>query len=89
MQGKIRKMTPTAASGSYVAPRVAQVQQSLAVDIFFIKELAFLIRKLSPLGLGLVLYLKDRTTDSVSKGIRSFLNTAMSRSFECKEIRTD
>ena len=38
-------------------------------DIFFIKELAILIGKLSPLGIGLVLYLKDRTTDSVDKGI--------------------
>ncbi len=74
---------------SYVAPRVTQVQQSLAVDICFIKGLAFLIGKLSPLELGLVLYLKDRTTACVSKGIRSFLSTATSRSFECKEIRTD
>ena len=35
------------------------------------------------------MYLKDRTTACVSKGIRSFLSTAASRSFECKEIRTD
>jgi hypothetical protein len=59
-----------------------------------------LIGKLSPLEIGLVLDLKDRTTDSVDKGIRSFtekklvrlgLKTAtdLSRSFECKEIRTD
>jgi hypothetical protein len=89
LRGKTRKMTSTAASGSYVAPRVTQVQQSLAVDICYIKGLAFLIGKLSPLGLGLALYLKDRTTDSVGKGIRSFLSTAASRSFECKEIRTD
>ena len=89
IRGKTRKMTSTAASGSYVAPRVTQVQQSLAVDICYIKGLAFLIGKLSPLGLGLALYLKDRTTDSVGKGIRSFLSTATSRSFECKEIRTD
>ena len=89
VRGKTRKMTPPASSVSYVAPRVTQVQQSLAVDICFIKGLAFLIGKLSPLGLGLVLYLKDRTTACVSKGIRSFLSTAASRSFECKEIRTD
>lgn len=82
-------MTPTAASGSYVAPRITQVQQSLAVDIFFIKGLAFPIGKLSPLGLGLVLYLKDRTTDSVGEGTRSFLSTATSRSLECKEVGTD
>ena len=60
VRGKTRKMT---ASSSYVAPRVTQVQQSLAVDICFIKRLAYLIKKISPFGLGLVLYLK---------GIRSF-----------------
>ena len=43
---KTSKMTPTAASASYMAPRVTQVQQSLPVDSFFIKGLAFLIGKL-------------------------------------------
>ena len=89
VRGKTSKMTPTAASASYMAPRVTQVQQSLSVDIFFIKGLAFLIGKLCPLQLGLVLYLKERTTECVSKGLRSFLRTVASRSFECKEIRTD
>ena len=89
LRGKTRKLTPTAATASYVAPRVTQVQQSLGVDIFFIKKLPFLIGVLSPLGLGLCLYLKDRTTECVSKGLRSFLRTVTSRSFECSEIKTD
>jgi hypothetical protein len=41
VRGKTRKMTPTAASGSYVAPRVTQVQQSLAVDIFLLRSSHF------------------------------------------------
>jgi len=89
VRGKTSKMTPTAASASCMAPRGTQVQQSLSVDIFFIKGLAFLISKLYPLQIHLVLYLKDRTTECVSKGLRSFLRTAASRSFNCKEIKTD
>jgi len=43
LREKARKMTPPVSSASYVAPRVTQVQQSLAVDICFIQGLVFLI----------------------------------------------
>ena len=49
-KGKTHKLTSLPAS-AVVAPRVTQVQQILAVDIFFVKSLPFLLGELIPLGL--------------------------------------
>jgi hypothetical protein len=51
IQGKTHKRGSTPAS-AVLTPRVTQVQQILAVDLFFIKKLSFLLGELVPLGLA-------------------------------------
>ena len=88
LKGKTHKLTSLPAS-AVVAPRVTQVQQILAVDIFFVKSLPFLLGELIPLGLALCIPLKNRSAAIVANGIRSFINTAKSRDFDCVQLRTD
>ena len=88
LRGKTHKRASTPAS-PVITPRVTQVQQILAVDLFFIKKLPFLLGELVPLGLALCLPTKNRTAAVVAAGIRSFLNTARSRGFDCVQLRTD
>lgn len=88
MKGKTHKLTSIPAS-PVVAPRVTQVQQILVVDIFFVKSLPFLLGELIPLGLALCVPLKNRSAAIVANGIRSFINTAKSRDFDCVLLRTD
>ena len=52
LKGKTHKLASTPAS-ALIAPRVTQVQHILAVDIFVIKQLPFLLGELIPLGLAL------------------------------------
>jgi predicted lactoylglutathione lyase len=88
LKGKTHKQASTPAA-SVIAPRVTQVQQILAVDIFFVKKLPFLLGVLTPLGLAVCIHIKNRTTSCIAAGIRSFLNTAASRNFDCVQLRTD
>ena len=88
LKGKTHKLASTPAS-AVIAPRVTQVQQILAVDIFFVKNLPFLLGQLIPLGLALCIPLKNRSAPLVAKAIRSFINTAKSRDFDCVQLRTD
>ena len=87
LKGKTHKLTSLPAS-AVVAPRVTQVQQILAVDIFFVKSLPYLLGELIPLGLALCIPL-NRSAAIVANGIRSFINTAKSRDFDCVQLRTD
>ena len=48
--------------------RETQVQQSLSIDVMFVKQLVFIIGVLSPLGLGLVQHLKDLSAPCVGVG---------------------
>jgi hypothetical protein len=59
--------------GYVLAPRVTQVQQILSIDIVFIKMIPFLLGVFTPLGLGLVHFLRDRSEDHVSTGVRLML----------------
>lgn len=88
LKGKTRKMA-SAPAGAVIAPRVTQVQQILVVDIFFIKKIPFLLGVLIPLGLSLCVHLKRRAVSCVADGLRAFLSTAKSRSFDSVELRTD
>jgi hypothetical protein len=51
------------------------VQQILAVDLFSIKKLPFLLGELVPLGLAICIPTKNRTAQVIAAGIRSFINT--------------
>jgi hypothetical protein len=88
LRGKSKKQAPTAARVS-LAPRVTQVQQSLAVDIMFIKKLPFLVGVLVPLNLTMCAHLKNRGVECVAVGIRSFINNAKSRNFDIVVLRAD
>jgi Reverse transcriptase (RNA-dependent DNA polymerase) len=88
LRGKTHKRASTPAS-AVITPRVTQVQQILTVDLFFIKKLPFLLGELVPLGLALCTPTKNRTAAVIAAGIRSFINTARSRDFDCVQLRTD
>ena len=75
--------------GYALAPRVTQVQQILSIDIIFVKMIPFLLGVFTPLGLGLVHFLRDRSEDQVGTGVRLMLAKAGSRSFDVLEIRCD
>jgi uncharacterized MAPEG superfamily protein len=88
LKGKTVKRTPMRAS-VVVTPRVTQLEQYLVLDIVFVESLAFLIGKLSPLGLLLVSYLPNRSAEKVAPRIRGFLNKAASRGFKVFQCRAD
>lgn len=89
LRGKTKRRASAAASGVVLVPRVTQVQQTLHVDIFFIKGLAFLLGIMAPLGLYQCVFLTDRGVESVGSGLQVFLNVAASRDFDIQEIRCD
>jgi hypothetical protein len=68
---------------------VVQVQQVLDIDVFYIKQLGFLLGVLSPLGLSLCIFLKNRGVECIGAAIRSFQAIASSRGFDCRVIQTD
>ena len=86
--GKTKKMK-SVSPGYVLAPRVTQVQQVLSIDIVFVKKIAFLLGVLTPLGLGIVEFLRDRSADSTETAVRIMLAKAASRSFDVLELRCD
>jgi exosome complex RNA-binding protein Rrp4 len=72
-----------------LVPRLVQVQQTLSVDIFFVRGLDFLLGVMSPLGLLMCVFLKDRSAKLVAKGIRGFLDCAAERNFDVLSVRSD
>lgn len=88
MKGKMKKRSSSVAT-PILAPRVTQVQQTMQVDIMFVKEIPFLIGVLSPLGLTFCAPIRDRSSRSVSKELKSFVSNAFSRNFDIQEIRVD
>lgn len=88
LKGKTVKRVSTISS-NVIAPRVTQVEQVLAVDIFFVKKLPFLLGVLIPLGLSLCIPLKNRSLECVASALTIFLATASSRGFDCIIIKTD
>ena len=88
LRGKTKKQASAIAKVT-LAPRVTQVQQTMHVDIFFVKQLPFLIGVLDPLDLTLCVHLKNRGVDCVRDGLRAFHSTAKSRNFDVVVMRTD
>jgi hypothetical protein len=86
--GKTKKLK-SISPGYVLAPRVTQVQQILSIGIIIVKKVAFLLGVLTPLGLGIIEFLRDRSIDSVETGVRTMLAKAASRSFDVLEIRCD
>jgi hypothetical protein len=88
LKGKTVKRASTI-SANVLAPRVTQVEQIMAVDIFYAKKFPFLLGVLIPLGLSMCVHLKSRGTECVASALSSFLTTASSRGFDCVIIKTD
>jgi len=90
LKGKTKKhkssITTSVLSGARL---VTQVQQTLSVDLMFVKGLIFLIGVLSPLGLTVVKNLKDRSVPCVGPALLGMVAYARSRLFQVSEIRTD
>jgi hypothetical protein len=87
LKGKKKKMSSVIANVTLM-PRVTQVEQSMKVDLFFVKGLIFLLAILQPLGLKMICYLKYKATTTVKKAHRSVvslikqnLETSMCRFF--------
>lgn len=88
LKGKTKKRSSSIAT-PILAPRVTQVQQTMQVDVMFVKEIPFLIAVFSPLGLTVCSHLKDRGIHSVGRALKSFIGHAHSRNFDIQEIRVD
>ena len=58
LKGKTHRQAPKV-SAAILAPRVTQVQQTLLIDIMFVRGLVFLLSLLDPLGLLMVRHLAD------------------------------
>ena len=82
---KKKSMSP----GYVLAPRVTQVQQTLNVDIIFVNKVAFLFGVFTPLGLGLVYFLRNRSEAQVGTALRRMLTKATSRSFDVIKLQCD
>jgi len=75
--------------GYVLAPRITQVRQILNVDVIFIKKIALLLGVFTPLGIGLVHFLRDCSESQVATALRLVLAKAASRSFDVIELHCD
>ena len=88
VRGKTKKRKSKAAA-NVIGRKIVQVEQSLHVDLMFIRDLIFLIGVFAPLGLAVVRLLSNKTALAVGAGLTSFLSIASSRWFDTVTIRTD
>lgn len=88
MKGNTRKMASVPAK-VVLAPRVTQRQQSLSIDVVFIKDQVFLLGVLNPLNLTMGVHIPDRSSSSISTAVDSLLAAAKARDFDVQVIRTD
>jgi hypothetical protein len=65
------------------------VQQILSVDIIVVEKVAFLLGVFTPLRLGLVYFVRNRSESQVGTALRLILAKAASRSFDVIELRCD
>jgi hypothetical protein len=72
------------ASSSYNTNRYIRI-----VDIIFAKKIVFLLGSLTLLGLSLIEFLRDRSTDSVEMAVGTIVTKAASKSFYVLEICCD
>jgi len=86
--GKMKKMK-SVSPGYALVTRVTQVQQILSIDNVFVKRMAFLLGVLTPLGLGLVEILRNRSVDSIKTVVKIILAKAASHFFDALVIRCD
>ena len=71
------------------APRVTQVEQIMAVDIFFVKKIPFLLGIMILLELSMCMNVRNRGTECVASALATFLATAASSGLDCVTIKSD
>ena len=59
----------------------------MSIDIIFVKMIFFLLGVVTPLGLGLIRFLRDRSEDQVGIAVEMTLVKAASGFFDILEIR--
>jgi len=90
LKGKMKKQKGAIAISVVTGVRrETQVQQSLSVDVMFVKKLPFLIGVLSPLGLSIAQHLKDRGTACIASSMHGMIKYVASHQFKIAEIKTD
>lgn len=72
-----------------LVPRSVRQEQTLSVDIMFIKQIPFLVGLFSPLDLLMVKHLSSRATANVASGLHDFMAAAESRSFTVPLLKSD
>jgi hypothetical protein len=72
-----------------LSPRVVQKEQSLSLDVIWIKGVQFLSGLLDPLNLILAKHITSRDAATIKAGIDYFRAAAKSRDFDIKTITVD
>ena len=72
-----------------LSPRVVQKEQTLSLDVIWIKGVQFLSGLLDPLNLILAQHIKSRDAVTIKAGIDYFTAAAKSRDFDVKTITVD
>ena len=88
LKGKTKKQAPTIA-GVTLVPRITQIQQTLHVDIFFVKKLPFLLGIVKPLGLVLTAFIGDRSLPTIATTLNKFITRVKSRDFDIQALHSD
>jgi hypothetical protein len=88
IKGSTRKK-PSKLVDSVLPPRVAQTEQTLHLDLMFVKQEAFLVAVSTPLDLTLCGSLKDKSITSVHRVIMYFLSQLSSRNYTTVQVRVD
>lgn len=70
-------------------PQVTQVQQTLHVDVFFVKQLSFILSVMKPLGVVQVAHIADRSLSTISTALNRFIKKAKSRDFDIQALHSD
>ena len=86
--GCTKQKTPKKSSG-VALPRLTQEPQIMHCDLFFIKEMAFLLAIIAPAAYIMVIHCRNKTVDLISRGIKYFIAKCKSRNFDVVNIVAD
>ena len=77
--------------GGDAAPRIVQAEQSIQLDLMFLRNssLVFLIAVILPLGLVLVMQVEYRTSECVLDAINAIISVLASKHFDAVSLRCD
>ena len=88
LKGKTKKRV-SAIAGVTLVPRVTQVQQTLHVDLFFVKQLSFILAIMMPTRFVFTSFISDRSLPTVTAALNGFIKKAKSRNFDIQAVLSD